>query len=140
MIYVFVGAAGIAGALLRYGIGAAAGAWWDHSFPGTLIINMLGCLALGLFLARVPANSLWKATIGSGLIGSFTTFSTFSVETVKLAQEGRAALACGYAFASLAGGLLAAWVGSRLGSAFRRGAQPAPESGRGSGAGEEGAR
>ncbi len=86
------------------------------AFPwGTFTINVLGSLLLGVVLGAAAPASL-AALLGTGFCGGFTTFSTFSYETVRLAEEGRAGRAAVYVGASLAVGLAAAslgwWVGS----------------------------
>lgn len=114
-----VGFFGAIGALLRYGIGRYVGGWWMSSFPlGTLGINFAGCLALGWFSSwaaaqkRLPA---WLRTgIGTGLIGAFTTFSTFSVETVGLVRDGLWGMAALYMMLSVIGGFALAWTGYEL--------------------------
>jgi CrcB protein len=119
MNIVVVGVAGMVGALLRYSLGLLVHGWGGGAFPmSTLLTNFIGSFALGWLTARlnraakVPA---WvKPGIGTGLIGSFTTFSTFSVETVNLVQQqlwGNAAL---YVGLSLFGGLILAWAGLKL--------------------------
>lgn len=118
MVYLAVGLAGAIGAVFRYWLGEAVHGWWSHPFPfGTLIINYIGCIALGWFTAvmsRKPAFPSWLRTgIATGLIGSFTTFSTFSVETLTLLQNGQWMLALLYVLLSLWGGLLLAWWGLR---------------------------
>lgn len=86
------------------------------AFPwGTFIINVLGSFFLGVVLgAAAPASVV--ALIGTGFCGGFTTFSTFSFETVRMAEEGRSRRAAVYVAASLAVGLAAATLGWWLGS------------------------
>ncbi len=104
--------AGAAGALSRYGIGVAVGV---RTFPwATLGINLAGSYLLGLVLAVGTARG-WPDTttvpIAVGFLGAFTTFSTFSYETVTLARTGRAGTAALYVALSLIGGVLAAAAG-----------------------------
>ncbi len=88
-----IAAAGALGALSRYGVSLLAARWLGEDFPfGTLIVNIIGCLLLG-FLAQGalinPALSRHvKLAIGTGFLGSFTTFSTFGVETITLLEGG----------------------------------------------------
>jgi CrcB protein len=120
VLLIAVGVAGMIGALLRYSLGLLVDGWWVGAFPlGTLLINIIGSFALGWLTAwanRVGNVPAWvKPGIGTGLIGSFTTFSTFSVETVTLVQQqlwGDAAL---YVGLSLFGGLFFAWAGLSIG-------------------------
>ncbi|MFY4776431.1 fluoride efflux transporter CrcB [Metabacillus sp. RGM 3146] len=120
MVYLIVGAAGIAGALLRYYLGMSVSVWWDQSFPlSTLVINLIGPFILGwitTYLGKLPQFHPALVTgIGTGLIGSFTTFSAFSVETVKLIQASEWGTAILYVLLSLWGGLAMAWAGDEFG-------------------------
>ena len=108
---------GFFGAVCRY----ALGEWipTNNGFPlGTLLINLIGCLFLGWFLTFVSQKktirSEFTLIIGTGFIGSFTTFSTFSVETIHLFQEGLVFLALLYVLASTILGLLLAYLGRKL--------------------------
>ncbi len=88
-----IAGAGALGALGRYGVSVLATRWWGESFPyGTLIVNVVGCFLLGFvtdWALSVPALTRhFKLAIGTGLLGSFTTFSTFGVETVTLIERG----------------------------------------------------
>lgn len=113
---VFAGA-GI-GATLRYWIGAWYSARPNNGFPlHTLFINVSGSLLIGVFIAFAdrynwsPATRLFFAT---GVLGGYTTFSTFSLETVTLYGSGRLAAAAGYAASSLVLCVLAAAAGVKL--------------------------
>ncbi len=88
-------------------------------FPlGTLLVNVSGAFVLGLLVGRVwPAAPTWiRAGLGPGLLGSFTTFSALAVSVVELVDAGAAWAAAAYLAASLAGGLVAAALGLRLGA------------------------
>lgn len=118
MLYIAVGIAGMAGALLRYYLSIAIGADGGASFPAaTLIINLIGCFVLSWFtfgvgtLNKLPA--WFRVGFSTGLIGSFTTFSTFSVETVQLARQSLWGTAAAYVLLSVWGGLVMAWAGYR---------------------------
>lgn len=108
---------GFIGALARYSIGE-----WIHTsngFPlGTLLINLLGCFFLGWFLTfitiRKKIRSEYTLFIGTGLIGSFTTFSTFSFETIRLLQNGFLLNGALYILTSILFGLLLAYLGVKL--------------------------
>ncbi|TCI20714.1 fluoride efflux transporter CrcB [Exiguobacterium sp. SL-9] len=120
MLYVYVGLAGALGALTRYGLGMAIGSYWIGVFPlGTLVINVIGSFILGWlthFLFRSGRLSPTAVTaLGTGFIGSFTTFSTFSVETIQLLEAGALGSALLYVTLSLGLGLFSSWLGFRLG-------------------------
>lgn len=86
---------------------------------GTLVINLLGSAVLGLLMglgARGALGSQALAAGGTGWCGAFTTYSTFSFETVQLARQGRFSVATGYVVVSVLGGLLLAWGGVELGT------------------------
>ena len=88
-----VGAAGAAGAVGRYALSG-----WVHEFAGarfpwgTLAVNVLGCFALGYLmhvsLATTAISPHWRLALGTGFLGAFTTFSTFSYETVRELERG----------------------------------------------------
>jgi CrcB protein len=118
--FLLVGMAGIIGALLRYLLGSYFNQWWFYDFPlATLLINLVGSFLLGWltnFLPRFSSIPPYVLTaLGTGLIGSFTTFSTFSVETVHLISAAKWGTAISYVLLSLWGGLLFSWFGFRLG-------------------------
>ena len=98
MVYLFVGIAGSLGAILRYLIGISL--FTNSSFPySTLIIK------------RTSLSPAIATAIGTGFVGSFTTFSTLSVETVQLFQRGAIGLGVLYVFISIVGGLLMSRLG-----------------------------
>jgi fluoride exporter len=128
VVYVVVGLAGIVGALLRYYLGLFVGGLWNSLFPlATWLANMIGCLALGLLTAYLPRlrnlPSYVATGLGTGLVGSFTTFSTFSVETVQLLCTSHWGMALFYVFLSLCGGLAMSWLGFRFGQGSLRAQQ-----------------
>lgn len=106
-------AGGFLGTALRFGIDSAAPGVW-----ATLAINIGGSFALGYLVARVwPGASPWlRAGLGTGLLGSFTTFSAVAVAAVTLASNDEWMPALAYLAFSLLGGLLAAWLGLRAGA------------------------
>ena len=88
---------------------------WGPSI-GTLVVNVLGCLALGLVAGAASTEPPPDgAAVGTGFLGSFTTFSTFSVETVQLAQAGSLGLAGLNLLLQIGLGGLAAFAGLALG-------------------------
>ncbi|WP_243291518.1 fluoride efflux transporter CrcB [Bacillus sp. FJAT-47783] len=117
--YLAVGIGGVIGALLRYVISVYL-TKATAPFPlGTMFVNFVGSFTLGFFTARWIEKKLLpsyiRTGIGTGLIGSFTTFSTFSVEFVQLLQEGHIIYALLYSSFSLVGGLTLAFFGYEYG-------------------------
>jgi fluoride exporter len=121
LAYAAAALGGVLGALARWGVGAAlphdAGAWpW-----ATLLVNLTGCLVLGVLIAalfaRYPDSPWLRPLLGTGVLGGYTTFSTFAVDVVQLTDADAAAAAVGYVAASVLGGLLAAVAGVALGRA-----------------------
>jgi CrcB protein len=116
-LVVFLGA-GIGGAL-RHGVNTAALRLGLTAFPyATLFINVAGSLAMGLiagwFALRGETPALWRLFLTTGVLGGFTTFSAFSLETVLLWERGEVAGALGYVAASviaaLAGLVAGLWI------------------------------
>jgi CrcB protein len=112
----WVALGGAAGSVARYGVGVWAARLSGLAFPwGTLIVNVLGGLAMGVLAARVgPTQESLRLALGVGVLGGFTTFSAFSLETVRLIEQGPA-LATLYVAASLILSVGACWAGLTLG-------------------------
>lgn len=112
------------------GLGAAARFWVDASVRnrfgtrvpwGTAVINLSGSLLLGLLTGLATAalvSADWKAILGTGLLGGYTTFSTATFETVRLLQEGRRPAAVVNGVGQLAVAILLSWGGFALGAAL----------------------
>ncbi|MHC9160946.1 MULTISPECIES: fluoride efflux transporter CrcB [Exiguobacterium] len=120
MLYVYVGLAGAVGALARYGLGLMVDSLGSSVFPvATLLTNLIGSFLLGwlthMFLRTGKPSPQFVTIVGTGMIGSFTTFSTFSVETIRLLEESRIGLALLYVFLSITLGLGSSWLGYRVG-------------------------
>jgi fluoride exporter len=95
----WVGAGGFAGAVLRYLVGRSVAGWSRQTgFPiGTLAVNVVGCLLIGLLSHLVEARGLFsgeaRAFVLVGTLGAFTTFSTFSNETTVFIRQGQPSMA-----------------------------------------------
>lgn len=119
LYYVVIGFGGMIGSLLRYFLSITALSLWGKGFPfGTLLANLLGALTLGWLTKnkaiqrKLPPHIV--SGIGTGIIGSFTTFSTFSLETIQLVEQNNLFLAFIYVIVSIIGGLFSVWLGSYI--------------------------
>jgi fluoride exporter len=109
---------GVAGAEARYWLGTLD-RHGPHGFPWmTLLINLLGCVLIGALIAALARASrpprLARPLLGTGVLGGFTTFSTFCVDVVALADAGCWGRAVGYLFATVAACLLGVAGGMAL--------------------------
>lgn len=116
---IFIGAGG--GGVLRYWLSGLVQGWWGPTFPlGTLIVNVSGCLAMGFFATvwtgPVLIREEYRSAVLIGVLGGYTTFSTFGRETMALVHDGEWWRAGGYVFGSVALSLLAVWVGAAIAS------------------------
>lgn len=110
---------GIIGTLLRFFTGTYINANWPRLFyTGTLAVNIVGCLIIGylygLFLIRPDIPVEVRSGLIVGFVGGLTTFSSFSLDTVRLLENGQGLIAIGYCAVSVFGGLLATWAGLTL--------------------------
>ena len=116
IIYIAIG--GATGAVLRYGFGLILKPTNSLSFPiNTFLINVIGCLLIGIVAAyaiKVNQNQLLTQFVIIGLLGGFTTFSSFSLETVNLLKNGKTTLALAYILASNVVGIFATLVGFQI--------------------------
>lgn len=115
-----IAAGGAVGALMRYWVSISVYALVGRDFPyGTLVVNVMGSLAMGLLfvllIERMDVSSIWRAALLVGLLGAFTTFSTFSIETLNLVEEGAYTRALMNVVLSVVLCIAAAWVGVKLG-------------------------
>jgi fluoride exporter len=123
MRYVLIAVFGAAGAVARYAVDGWVSDRTHGQYPwGTLVINTAGAFALGLLVAvtteRLLPHPNWRIALGIGFLGSFTTFSTYAYETVKLAEDGLIGLALINAAGMVALGLSAATLGLFAGRAL----------------------
>lgn len=114
-----IAAGGAAGAVLRYFLGNILTRIWGSSFPyGTFLINIAGCFFMGLLMTVIVDKGMlspsWRLFLCVGLLGGFTTFSSFSYETLVLLQQGKLLFAMIYTGGSVLLGVLAAFAGVML--------------------------
>jgi CrcB protein len=118
--YVIIGLGGCIGAISRYLVaGAVQGLAKTATFPvGTMTVNVTGCLLIGIGAGLMESRQLfspqWRAFLFVGLLGSYTTFSTFGLETLNLAKAGQWLAAFGNLGLSLFLGLAAVLAGHTL--------------------------
>ena len=107
----YIGIAGALGAIARYTVSIFMVN--DSGFPfSTLLVNLIGCYALAFIASRsLPISSKLKSAIGTGFLGSFTTFSAFSVDTIKMIEAEQIGLAILYITLSFVGGIIMSNIG-----------------------------
>jgi CrcB protein len=123
LFWIFVG--GGLGTLARFGLSGVAARWTGEAFPwGTLLVNVTGSFAIGFFATLTGAEGRVLAPTGLrqffmlGLCGGYTTFSSFSLQTLSLAQEGEWLRAGANVVASVVLCLVAVWLGHVLAAAL----------------------
>ena len=111
--FLAVGIGGFLGAICRYNLGQALQN--SGGFPiATLCMNLIGCFCLAWLFTMYTKRTPVILGIGTGFLGAFTTFSTFSLETLLLLQDSKWLQAVLYILVSVFGGLACAWLGFRL--------------------------
>lgn len=111
-----IGIGGFFGAIARYLVNRGVERYFKGVFPlATLIINLVGCFLLGFILTyalkKGGMNPVLQAAITTGFLGAFTTFSTFTYETLTLLEGQNGLLAMGNVLVSVAFGLFMGWLG-----------------------------
>ncbi len=104
----------MAGGMARYAVSnAMSGRMW-LGFPiGTLLVNLMGCLLMGIVIgaaAKNPALKTWLPLLGAGMLGGFTTFSAFSAESVLMLESGKFTALFWYLLISVAVGIILTWL------------------------------
>jgi len=121
---IMVGLGGFLGSVLRYGAGELVGRISCAACPplGTLLVNALGCLVIGILAGLAEARGLMalemRLFLLIGLLGGFTTFSSFGLESYELLRLGNWPMALGNVAAQVSVGLAAVWVGFQVISKF----------------------
>ena len=118
-LIVAIALGGAIGAVLRFGVVQTSLRLWGTGFPvGTLLVNVVGSLAMGLaveWLAARGLSDLWRGFVTVGLLGALTTFSTFSLDIALLHGRGEMALAALYVMLSVCLSVGALFLGLWLG-------------------------
>ena len=115
--YLLVALGGAIGSMLRYGAGVFVGSLWRDPFPlGTMLINIIGSLVMGLFvglMARMLPSWQNEARLffAVGVLGGFTTFSSFSLDTITMVERGQVVSATLYVLLSVGVAVPALYLG-----------------------------
>ena len=120
---ILIGLAGFAGTLMRYFLSEWTARRFGEAFPtGTLVVNLIGCFLAGLLFYLMFDRNLVSPAVRVivlvGLLGGFTTFSSFGLQTFTLLRDGEMGLALSNIAISNIGGLLMVWVGYSLAKIF----------------------
>jgi fluoride exporter len=115
-LIMLVGAGSFIGGICRYLLSTLIHSKTPSGFPyGTLVVNLAGCLLIGILYGvfeKTDISTGWRLFMVTGLLGGFTTFSAFSIETFSLLKSGHAALAVLYILLSVAGGVGLSFIGA----------------------------
>jgi len=119
--YAAIAVGGAVGACLRFALGEAMLHLFGRAFPfGTLLVNILGSFVIGLLYGLILTEQLtpnpWRIFVGIGILGAFTTFSTFSMDTVLMLQQGAFVKATLNVLANVVLCLTLTWLGIKLGT------------------------
>jgi CrcB protein len=115
-----IGLGGALGSMARFGISTWVYGALGRNFPyGTFVVNVLGCLMMGvlfvLFTERFSDSLILRAGVLIGVLGGFTTFSSFSIETFNLIDQGELAKASLYVAGSFLVSISSTWLGVLIG-------------------------
>ena len=116
---IYIGVAGLVGTLGRYWLSGVAARRYGETFPvGTLLVNVIGCFLAGLLFYLMQERFLvgepWRTVVLIGLLGGFTTFSSYGLQTFTLLRDGEFAFAALNIVLSNLAGLLMVWIGYSL--------------------------
>lgn len=122
-LWLAIGVGGAIGAMARHGVGAVSLRLLGPNFPwGTLTVNVAGSIGMGFFIAwlvaREPHTSVMRAFVATGVLGGFTTFSTFALDAVTLWRDKSLSVAGAYVAASVILSLAGLFAGLAAGRAL----------------------
>jgi CrcB protein len=124
MVWLAVGAGGALGSLARHGVNVFFSHVLERAVPyATAAVNLIGSLAVGVLAGLIAVGRLhlspeWRTFVFVGILGGFTTFSSYMLDTFTLGHGGEHALAVSNVTLQTAAGLAAVWIGYRLAVAF----------------------
>jgi len=119
LAFLAVAAGGALGAVLRYAAMLTTANWFKDAYHGTMLVNILGSLLIGYLLNLLPHdsgnNEFLRLAVITGVLGGFTTFSAFSMDTLLLLQSGEMGGAMLNIMLTLSGTLIAVFIGYEAG-------------------------
>lgn len=120
-LYFLIALGSALGGVSRFAISGLAARHWGETFPwGTLLVNIVGSFVIGFFATftepggRIFVSGSTRQFVMTGILGGFTTFSSFSLQTLALARDGEWFLSAGNALGTMALCLIAVWLGHTL--------------------------
>jgi CrcB protein len=121
--FLLIGVAGLVGTLARVWFADVIGEWWNGRFPiGTVIVNLVGCFAIGFLFHltqdRYVIDPVLRSALLVGVLGGFTTFSSYGLQVFTSFQEGEVFLAMANVLISNVVGLLLVWAGYAVSRTF----------------------
>ena len=123
MAWIAIAVGGAIGSMARHGVNHLVHVQWltTRAPIGTAVVNLAGCFVIGLLAGLLAADRMtvapfWRELVFVGLLGGFTTFSTFGLDTFVLARTQSSIAALGNVAVQVLGGLGAVWIGYALGA------------------------
>jgi CrcB protein len=119
ILYLWIALGSALGGMARYACQVWSVRFLSETFPwGTLLINIIGCSIIG-FIAALDVRAPMRQFVMVGILGGYTTFSSFSLETLNLARDGQWGRAAGYLFGSMVFCLLGVFLGNAAATAVK---------------------